>query len=262
MVWALPILLKQGERFTCVCVWVAVVYVGSGWGLGLALEGMVGVISVWVWFICVYGRSRYLRILGAPSVQSCCTLSVSASYRVFVCWHTLKAITRTQLERKQCHNFHTDSGSILTAYSRQDNQLYRCQSRIVYIMCCCCRPKPPCLFGGILPYFEVTGHPVPVSSLGFKCPDCFIWNCSYIVYPSKMKGPFGDNCLRNYYLWLEFLMAGWVEAIRRALVLGLALIAGTAIEQAPSIGSHCIHHHRGHCFTTYTGRETVYGFPG
>ena len=27
----------------------------------------------------------YLRILGAPSVQSCCTLSMSASYRAFVC---------------------------------------------------------------------------------------------------------------------------------------------------------------------------------
>ena len=52
------------------------------------------------------------------------------------------------------------------------------------IWCCCCLPTPPCLFGGVLPYFEVTGHPVPVSSLGFKCPDCFIWNCSYIVYPS------------------------------------------------------------------------------
>ena len=83
----------------------------------------------------------------------------------------------------------------------------------------------------------MTGHPVPVSSLGFKCPDCFIWNCSYIVYPSKMKGPFKDNCLRYYYLCLAFLIAGWgVEGIRRALVLGLVLIAGTAIEQAPSVG--------------------------
>ena len=32
---------------------------------------------------------------------------------------------------------------------------------------CCCRPTSPCIFGGVLPYFEVTGHPVPVSSLGF-----------------------------------------------------------------------------------------------
>ena len=32
-------------------------------------------------------------------------------------------------------------------------------------------------------------------------------------------------------------MAGCVEGIRRALVLGLVLIAGTAIEQAPSVGS-------------------------
>ena len=31
-------------------------------------------------------------------------------------------------------------------------------------------------------------------------------------------------------------MAGWVEGIRRALVLGLVLIAGTVIEQAPSVG--------------------------
>ena len=30
--------------------------------------------------------------------------------------------------------------------------------------CCCCLPTPPCLFGGVLPYFEVTGNPVPVSS--------------------------------------------------------------------------------------------------
>ena len=65
---------------------------------------------------------------------------------------------------------------------------------------CCCLPTPPCLIGGVLPYFEVTGHPVPVSSPGFKCLDCFIWNCSYIVYPSKMKGPFRDNCLMYYYL--------------------------------------------------------------
>ena len=32
-------------------------------------------------------------------------------------------------------------------------------------------------------------------------------------------------------------MAGWVEGIRRALVLGLVLIAGTAIERDPSVGS-------------------------
>ena len=102
--------------------------------------------------------------------------------------------------------------------------------------CYCCLPTPACLQGGVLPYFEVTGHPVPVSLIGFACPDCFIWNCSYIVYPSKMKGPFRDNCLRYYYLWLAFLMTGWVEGIRRALVLGLVLMAGTAIEQAPSVG--------------------------
>ena len=97
-------------------------------------------------------------------------------------------------------------------------------------------PIYPCLFGGVFPYFEVTGHPVPVSSLGFKCPDCFIWNCNYIVYPSEMKGPFRGNCLGYFYLWLAFLIAGCVEGIRIALVLGLVLIAGAAIEQAPSVG--------------------------
>ena len=57
-----------------------------------------------------------------------------------------------------------------------------------------------CFGCGVLPYFQVTGHPVPISSLGFQCPDCFIWNCSYIVYPSKMKGQFWDSCLRYFYL--------------------------------------------------------------
>ena len=33
-------------------------------------------------------------------------------------------------------------------------------------------------------------------------------------------------------------MAGWVEGIRRALVLGLVLLAGTSIAQAPSVGPH------------------------
>ena len=59
---------------------------------------------------------------------------------------------------------------------------------LVQCCCCSCSPTPPCLFGGVLPYFEITGHPATVSSLGFKCPDCFIWNCSYNLYPSKMKG--------------------------------------------------------------------------
>ena len=30
------------------------------------------------------------------------------------------------------------------------------------VMTYCCRPTPPCLFGGVLPYYEVTGHPGPV----------------------------------------------------------------------------------------------------
>ena len=32
----------------------------------------------------------------------------------------------------------------------------------------CCRPTTSHLFGGVLPYFEVTGHPVPVSSHVFN----------------------------------------------------------------------------------------------
>ena len=55
----------------------------------------------------------------------------------------------------------------------------------------------------------------------------------------KMKGPFGDNCLRYFYLWLAFL-AGCVESIRRALVLGLVLIAGITIEQALSVCPHLL----------------------
>ena len=116
------------------------------------------------------------------------------------------------------------------------------------MLCCCCQPTLPCLSGCILPYFAVTGHPVPVSSLGFKCPDCFIWNCSFIVYPSKIKESFRDNYLRYFYLWFAFLMAGCVEGIRRALVLGLVLIAGTDIEQAPSVGHLAICYRHNYCF--------------
>ena len=93
------------------------------------------------------------------------------------------------------------------------------------------------------------GHPVPVFSLRFKCPDCFFWNCSYIVNPSKMKGSLRDKCLRYSYLWLAFLMAGCVEGICRAPVLGLVLIAGTAIKHAPSVGPH--HFLRHHHFSIY-----------
>ena len=115
--------------------------------------------------------------------------------------------------------------------------IYVCEGRSYprQYHCCCCRPTPPCLFGGVLPYFEVTGNLVPVSSLGFKCPDGFIWNCNYIVNPSQMKGPFGDNCIRYFYLcWRD--VTGCVEGIRRAVVLVLVLLAGTVIEQVPSVG--------------------------
>ena len=51
-----------------------------------------------------------------------------------------------------------------------------------------------------------------------------------------MKGPFRDNYLRYFELLLAFLMEGCVEGIRRALFLGLVLIAGTTIEQTHSVG--------------------------
>ena len=65
--------------------------VGGKW-VGVWKSGGVGSLcELCVWIICVDGRSRYvyivlggyLRILGAPSFQSCCTLSISASDRVF-----------------------------------------------------------------------------------------------------------------------------------------------------------------------------------
>ena len=45
--------------------------------------------------MCVDGRSKFLyivlggclRLLGAPSVQACCTLSISASYRLWQISH-------------------------------------------------------------------------------------------------------------------------------------------------------------------------------
>ena len=53
---------------------------GSGWVVWSR-------VSCYVWILCGDGRSMYLcmvlggymHILGAPSVQSCCTLSISAS---------------------------------------------------------------------------------------------------------------------------------------------------------------------------------------
>ena len=63
---------------------------GIGWEVWARVWEGVVVLSLCllcVWIICVDGRSRYLyivlggylRILGALSVKSCCTLSISAS---------------------------------------------------------------------------------------------------------------------------------------------------------------------------------------
>ena len=87
----------------CVCVWFAVVWVGSGRGAWTRVwrGGVVlCMCELWVRILCVDGRSSYLyivqggylRILGAPSVKSCCTLSISASYRVFVCGRYPKSL--------------------------------------------------------------------------------------------------------------------------------------------------------------------------
>ena len=43
-------------------------------------------------------------------------------------------------------------------------------------------------------------------------------------------------CCVGFVFDFIYILLGCVEGIRRALVLGLVLIAGTANEQAPSIG--------------------------
>ena len=72
----------------CDCADVGWEWVGVGPG-----SGGVGLCpcELRVQILCVNDQSRimyivlggYLRILGAPSVQSCCILLISASYRVF-----------------------------------------------------------------------------------------------------------------------------------------------------------------------------------
>ena len=80
--------------------------------------------------------------------------------------------------------------------------VYMSVCRVVRMVVCKFVVVDPHLHGclGVSFHTELMGHPVPVSSLGFKCPDGFIWDCSYILYPFKMKGPFKDNCPRYYYL--------------------------------------------------------------
>ena len=85
-----PILEEQGENGICVCFWLQCGVGGSGWvAWARVWEGVVSLSLrlLCFWIICVDGRSRYLyialsgylRILGAPSVQSCCTISISPS---------------------------------------------------------------------------------------------------------------------------------------------------------------------------------------
>ena len=52
-------------------------------------------------------------------------------------------------------------------------------------------------------------------------------------------------------------MAGWVEGIRRALLIGLVLITGTAIEQAHSVGPLSPKVHQlVHSYVAYPGHTT------
>ena len=72
---------------------ISTVQSSRGWSRRIRVvfgPGSGGVVlclcELWVWFLCVYGKSMYLyivlggylRILVAPSVQSCCTLWISA----------------------------------------------------------------------------------------------------------------------------------------------------------------------------------------
>ena len=132
----------------------------------------------------------------APDRTICVAVDLSAAFDTVCHNNLLSKINRSQ--------FPPAKARWLSCYLRGNQRLGKStpasrKSPNCHHHCCCCRPTPPCLFGGVLPYFEVTGHPVAFSSLGFKCSDC-IWNCSYIVYPAHMKMPFRDNCLRYYYL--------------------------------------------------------------
>ena len=96
LVWALPILKEHGGKWDmCLCFGCSGCGVDSVGGSVWAawVRGLRGVGWCYVCVCCeselfmLMGRSRYLcivlggflRILGAPIVQSCCTLSISAS---------------------------------------------------------------------------------------------------------------------------------------------------------------------------------------
>ena len=82
--------VATGVCGTSVCVWIAVVLGEWVVGLGQGMRGC-GVCCESGFFVymacpCIYiVLSGYLHIFGLSSVQSCCNLSISASYYVFVC---------------------------------------------------------------------------------------------------------------------------------------------------------------------------------
>ena len=103
-------------------------------------------------YVCVDGRSRYLYIvlggylliLGAPSGQSCCTLSISASYR---------DITRFYEEQRQ-----PSSGSVWTVGPKNDKSDLRRDNFTAYRLC---RLEPSCQ--------DCVMDPQDVPSNLFKC---------------------------------------------------------------------------------------------
>ena len=66
----------------------------------------------------------------------------------------------------------------------------------------------------------MTGYPVPVSSLGFQSPDCFLWNCSYNIVYFKDERAIQGQLPKVFLPMIVADGAGRrVEGIRRALVL-------------------------------------------
>ena len=98
---------------------------------------------------------RYLRILGAPSVQSYCTLSISASEHVFVCGRYCKSRlscrTWISLDIARFHEepFQPSSGSAWPAFPKTVNRVPIAGGRrvdtICTVDCQTAMTAPPCV---------------------------------------------------------------------------------------------------------------------